>query len=112
MPLQSWIEEQQNNSLFMGTGQAGNLAAKPLLEISKTNRIVNLTFARLAIAVRYLGIVDDWPELLKVVDMCEEYQLTIGDPTNSREAFIEAIKAQFTHYIRSKDLKASRGDMI
>ena len=112
MDLTQWIKEQEGNTLFRGEGGNIPVAAKPMLEISKTNRIINLTFARLAIAVRYMGIIDNWPELLKLVDMCEEYQLTIGDPKNSREAFIEAIKAQFAHYLRAKDIEGKGRGVI
>jgi hypothetical protein len=107
--IQQWIKEQKGSSLFEGPEALAmaTLAAKYLLEISPTNRVVNVRFARLAIAVRQIAIYlngdgTDYNFLMKVVDMAEEYQLTIGETKNSREAFLEAVKAQFAHFVRAE----------
>jgi len=115
MDLARWIEEQEGNTLFRGGDGNIPVAAKPMLEISATNRIVNLQFARLAVAVRLAGNLTGGRvaiELNKLVDVCEAYQLTIGEPKNSREAFVEAIKAQFTHYLRSRDIDSKGKGII
>jgi hypothetical protein len=110
--ITNWIEDAQEIAIFKGGGSLGGIAGKPLLEISKTNRVTGLVYSRLAIAVRliakYLGA--DYNDLVELVSSCEEYQLTIGESKNSREAYLESIKYQFGHYLRPSETgKPGRG---
>lgn len=90
----SWIEQQEANKLFRGA-DVGKLALH-LLKISKTNRIVTEKGSKLLMACRMLNIRlgENYNWLSDVADMCEEYQLTIGEPRNSRTQFIDALKAE------------------
>jgi hypothetical protein len=94
MPGESWVEEQEKNTLFRGVDVRQQ--AEKMLQISPTNRIVGVKLGRYAIAVRQLNVRlgDKWDWLGRLADVVEEYQLTIGESWNSRLAFIEALKTE------------------
>lgn len=102
MTQKSWIEQQEANSLFRGA-DVSSLALR-LLEISATNRIVTEEESKLLMAVRMLNmrLGEEWDWLSRVADMCEEYQLTIGEPKNSRQAFVEALRIELTGQVEER----------
>ena len=93
----NWVEQQEDNTLFKGADAAA--LATHMLKISNTNRIVTAEQSRLLVAVRMMRMrLSDgngaWDWLGRMADMVEEYQLTIGEPKNAREAFAEVLKVE------------------
>lgn len=92
---EEWKEQQERDILFAQEEQS-DLPLR-LLEIGRTNRVVTVREARLlivlnAMADRMETQPGSWGWLRTFGQLIEEYQLTIGDPVNSRESFLRAIK--------------------
>lgn len=94
---EEWKEQQERDILFAGAEE--NELPLRLLEIGSTNRVVTVREARLlivlqAMAERMETRPGSWGWLRKFAQTTEEYQLTVGDPENSRQSFLRALKAQ------------------
>jgi hypothetical protein len=94
---EEWKEQQERDILFAG-GEESELPLR-LLEIGNTNRVVTVREARLlivlnAMADRMETRPGSWGWLRRFGQLTEEYQLTVGDPENSRQSFLRALKAQ------------------
>jgi len=90
----SWVEQQEKISLFKG-GDARKMAIQ-MLKIAPTNRIVTEVESKLLIALRLANerLGEKWDWLGRAADLVEVYQLTIGEPLNSRQAFGEVLKVE------------------
>lgn len=111
---QEWLEQQRAKLLF-GDKDARQMSMR-MLDISSTNRVVTPEQAKMLLLLRILharlskdisvlygkkDVNDIWSWLSKIADMFEEYQLTVGRPKNSREAFVDALKVE----LQSQEVK-------
>lgn len=93
--LAQWKEQQANQAIFRLKGGDTESEACRLLEISPTNRVITADEARLLITARCqaAALGPDYIWLAEFANIFEEYQLTIGNPANSREKFAAVLTA-------------------
>lgn len=82
----------EQKALFRGGVDMG--LAKKLLEYSQTNRIVQAKLAKTGMKLRLVGVRMGWSWCGDIVDMVEQYQLTMGQLKNAREQFVEVLKSK------------------
>ena len=94
---EEWKEQQERDILFANADQT-DLPLR-LLEIGNTNRVVTVREARLLVVLNMMADrmqtrAGSWGWIRQFGQYLEEYQLTVGDPENSRQSFLRALKAQ------------------
>lgn len=101
--LAEWKDQQQNLAIFRMKGQEPESEACRLLEIGPTNRIVTDQEAKLLLICRTTAVTlgPEYRWLIELSNAVEEYQLTIGVPKNSRDAFGTVL----TQALRSENQK-------
>lgn len=100
MTQESWVAAQERNILLRG-GAAAKQALN-MLRITPTNRVVTEKGAKLGLALRVLGQSlmrqngnqAAWQWIEDYTDQVESYQLTVGTPYNSRDAFLDVLRAE------------------
>jgi len=90
---ESWIQAYERS---MGHLRVTGEQALPqeLLKSSPTNRIIPVNLSRLLILWRILGARYEWKWCGEIANLLEDYQLTAGEPVNSRTQFLNAIAMQ------------------
>jgi len=74
--MSDWIEEQKKNQLYRGHGQGSD--ASRMLDISATNRYINIIQAKRLTSVRFLGkllgvqCLDELADLVENAELCVE----------------------------------------
>lgn len=93
--IDTWKGKQRSESLF--SLRAGENPLLQLLKVGKANRINTVDQAkRIAVFRAVLGDYMGWGWAHALCDYVEDYQLTCGEPHNSREMFLSGL--QFTEW--------------
>lgn len=92
--LEKWKQEQEGIGLYKAVEDGGGGSA-PMLDVGRANRIVTVKQARLISLHRavadFLG--EDWKWVGELCDYVEDYQITVGNPVNSRSQYADIEKA-------------------
>lgn len=91
--IEQWRDEQEDNWLYKLSGE-GESELKPFLEVGWANRILGVKLTRIQIVLRNVAklLGDDWNWINEECDRVEDYQLTVGEPENSRSQYKDAYK--------------------
>lgn len=102
MDLDKWEQEHQQNAFIRLKGNDGYNLGR-LLDFGRANRVVTKDQAKILTMCRMAGRVFRKAWFWEFADFIEDYQLTIGEPMNSRAMYMDALRfKEYSEHERSR----------